>query len=150
MTQFKTRLIALVSATAIALGAAAPASALDDRDALGLILGAAALGLIITEANKDKRRSAPNVTRYDDGYWYDDDYRQRPSRRHALIPAECAFKVRTHDGPRNVVSARCLNEFGIARRLPRECAFDVRVRGDMRRVFGARCLERNGFRIAYR
>lgn len=150
MMKFKTRLIALVSAAAIALGAAAPASALDDRDALRLILGAAALGLIINEASKDKRRPAPNATRYyNNGWWYDDDYR-RPSRRPALIPAECTFPIRTNNGPRNVVSARCLNEFGIARKLPRECAFDVRVRGEMRRVFGARCLEQNGFRIAYR
>ncbi len=161
MTKFKPRLVALISAAAIALGATTPAFALNEREqnALALILGAAAIGAIIHDANKDKnRKRAADVTRYQDHRWdqdsrwdrrYDDD--DRSFRRHrAIIPAQCTFPIRGGHGPRTVVSSRCMNQFGIARKLPRNCAFDVRIGRDRERVYGAQCLEQNGFRVAGR
>ncbi len=152
MTKIKSRLIALVAATALALGVAAPASALNEREqnALALILGAVALGAIINDANKKKNR--PTVSRYGNDYYDDDrrgDDRDRWHRKHQrVIPAQCSFQVRGSHGRRDVVSARCLSEFGMGRNLPRECAFDVRAGHDTRRVYGARCLMENGYRIA--
>lgn len=161
MTKFKPRLVALISAAAIALGATTPAFALNEREqnALALILGAAAIGAIINDANKDKnRKRAADVTRYQDHRWdhdgrwdhrYDDDNRgfRRPR---ATIPAQCTFPIRGGHGPRTVVSSRCMNQFGFARKLPRDCAFDVRIGHNRERVYGAQCLEQNGFRVAGR
>jgi len=154
MTKVKTRLIALVSAAALALGAAAPASALNEREqnALALILGAVAIGAIVNDANKNNRRTPPVVSRYGDDRWYDDrhdDGRDRWNKKHRrAIPAQCSFQVRGNYGRRDVVSARCLSEFGMGRDLPRNCAFDVRARRETRRVYGARCLMENGYKIA--
>lgn len=168
MTKMRTRLIALVSAAAIAVGAAAPAVALSEREqnTLALILGAVAIGAVINEANKNKTRRAPVTTRHYSGYWtdgrYRDDhgyptdhrYRYRYDDEHSkyrkgrTIPQECTFPIRSNGGRQSVVSARCLSEFGIDRHLPRDCAFDLRVGYENRRVYGARCLQRNGFRIA--
>ena len=160
MTKFKPRLVALISAAAIALGATTPAFALNEREqnALALILGAAAIGAIINDANKDKnRKRAAQVTRYQDHRWdqdgrwdrrYDDDRSFRRPR--VAIPAQCTFPIRGGHGPRTVVSSRCMSQFGIARKLPRNCAFDVRIGRDRERVYGAQCLEQNGFRVAGR
>jgi hypothetical protein len=155
MTKMKSRLIALVSAAALAFGAAAPASALSDQDrsALALILGAVVVGAIINDANKKKKRDDPPVvTRYGNDGWYDnrhDDDRDRWDRKHRrAIPAQCSFQVRGNYGRRDVVSARCLSEFGMGRNLPRDCAFDVRDGREIRRVYGARCLMDNGYKIA--
>lgn len=164
MTKFKPRLVALVSAAAIALGATTPAFALNEREqnALALILGAAAIGAIISDANKDKnRKRAADITRYQDHPWgqdmrgdrrwdrHDDDDRgfRRPR---VTIPAQCTFPIRGGHGPRTVVSSRCMSQFGIARKLPRNCAFDVRIGHNRERVYGAQCLEQNGFRVAGR
>lgn len=173
MTKMRTRLIALVSAAVIAVGAAAPASALSEREqnALALILGAVAIGAVINEANKNSNRRAPVTSRSDSGYWTDgrygndrsyeddhgyptgrgyrtdDDERSR-FRKGRTIPQACTFPIRSNGGRQSVVSARCLSEYGIDRHLPRDCAFNVRVGYENRRVFGARCLQRNGFKIA--
>jgi hypothetical protein len=154
MTKIKSRLIALVAATALAFGAAAPASALNEREqnALALILGAVAIGAIINDANKNTNR--PTVSRYGNSYWYDDRYdddrghRYKNKKHRHVIPAQCSIQIRSSRGTRDVVSARCLSEFGMGRDLPRQCAFDVRAGREMRRVYGARCLMANGYRIA--
>lgn len=155
MTKMRTRLIALVSAAAIAVGAAAPASALSEREqnALALILGAVAIGAVINEANKNNNRRAPVTTRGDYGYWSDGRYRyyddEHPKyRKGRTIPQACTFPIRSNGNRQSVVSARCLSEFGIDRHLPRDCAFNVRVGHENRRVYGTRCLQRNGFKIA--
>lgn len=166
MTKMRTRLIALVAAAAIAVGAAAPAVALSEREqnTLALILGAVAIGAVINEANKSRTRRAPVTTRQDSGYWtdgryrddhgYPTDHRYRYDDEHSkyrkgrTIPQECTFPIRSNGGRQSVVSARCLSEFGIDRHLPRDCAFDLRVGYENRRVYSARCLQRNGFRIA--
>ncbi len=168
----KCRLIAAVTAAALALTTATATPAMADdrsRDALKVLLGAAAIGLIVNEVSKNKRKSqksAVPVARDD----YDDDRQYLYSRdrdwhrndrgyghhkhhgkhgHHArAIPSECVFAIRGHRGHRDVVSARCLREFGVARRLPGRCAFDIRSRWGDRTVYGAQCLRDYGFKIA--
>ncbi len=89
---------------------------------------------------------AAGTTTYDDRY---DDNRDHWNKKHRrTIPAQCSFQIRGNSGRRDVVSARCLSEFGMGRDLPRNCAFDVRTGRETRRVYGARCLQSNGFKIA--
>lgn len=152
------RLTATLAAAGLALGTVlpAPAAAMDDKDRrlLTLLLGAAAVGVIINEANKNKKRPAPQVAhRYDDegNIYYGDDHDWRRDKhrwRHRTIPAECVFVLRGARGPRDVVSARCLSELGPRRELPAECAFEVDAGWGSRKVYGTRCLRENGYRIA--
>jgi len=164
----KSRLIAAATAAALALGSitATPAAALDrgERTALTLLLGAAAVGLIISENNKKRdNRQVSRGTVYDP-YYYDnngrfrrddDDHDNRfrrgeddhDNRRFRTIPAQCERSVRGHDGGRNVVSARCLRDVGYRRDLPEHCAFDLRDGGRRNTVYGVRCLRQEGFRI---
>ena len=121
----------------------------------------AAVGLIISESNKNKKkRQAAEVAR-NPGYGYDyrrEDYGtgfRRPEEwqpghhnRRAIVPAQCVFSIRGSHGPRDVVSSRCLSEYGLDRRLPRDCAFEIDTGWGSRTVYGARCLRQNGFRIS--
>lgn len=157
----KSRLIATVTAATLAFTSAlaTPVFA-DDRskDALKVLLGAAAIGLVINEVNKNKRKKeqqqAAQTRRHDE--WQDERWK-RPSKyghRNRWIPAECVFSIRGddrrrgHDRRSDVVSARCLNEYGINRRIPERCAFDINTRWGNRTVYGARCLRDHGFKIA--
>ena len=155
--QLTSRLTATLAAAVLALGTVlpAPAAAMDDKDRrlLTLLLGAAAVGVIINEANKNKNRPAPQVAhRYDDdSFLYGDDRDWRRDRhrwQHRTSPAECVLSLRGSRGPRDVVSARCLTEFGLRRELPAECAFEVDAGWGSRKVYGTRCLRQNGYRIA--
>lgn len=144
-----------IAAAAVAFTTIAPlpAAAMDDKDrkVLTLLLGAAALGVILNNANKDRRKQAPQVTRHDDDYPdYGDGYwRPGHDRRHfRTVPAQCVFTLRGTRGPRDVVSGRCLEEFGLRRELPAECAFDIDAGWGSRRVYGTRCLRENGYRVA--
>lgn len=155
----KSRLIAATTAAALALGSitATPAVALDrsERTALTLLLGAAAVGLLLSN---NKRKDDRRVTRgtgydpyyYDNGY-YDNRYRRgdddRDNRRFRTIPAQCERAVRSYDGRQDVVSARCLRDAGFRRDLPERCAFDLRDGGRRTTVYGSRCLRQEGFRI---
>ena len=49
---------------------------------------------------------------------------------------------------REVVSARCMREFGLSRGLPSECAFDIRTSVGRRTVYGPQCLSDYGYRVA--
>lgn len=152
----KRRLITAFTVAALALTTAfaTPAAAMSDKDrrALTLLLGAAAVGVIISESNKNKKkRQAAEVAR-NPGYGHDilrdQGSLRRDHRRGVLIPAQCAFSVRGGQGPREVVSSRCLSEMGLNRRLPRDCAFEIDTGWGSRTVYGARCLRQNGYRIA--
>lgn len=151
----KTRLIAAVTALAVALSglAVTPAVALNQKEqrALALILGAVALGVIIN--NEDKKRSQPKpvpVRR-----WQPQPGQQPPYHRgrgddrwrNRTIPAECVYDVRTGSGRRQVVSKTCLSEFDFDRGLPAECAFEIRTERGRREVYGPRCLQEFGYRI---
>ena len=130
-----------------------PAAAMSDKDRqlLTLLLGAVAVGVIVNESKKKKRESqAPVVTRRDN-YRYDRRDRgwSRDDRwRFRSLPGECVFSVRGLRGPRDVVSANCLKEFGVRRDLPAECRFDIEAGWGRRAVYGTRCLRRNGYQIA--
>lgn len=148
-----------VAALAVSTALPTPAAAMDakDRRLLTLLLGAAAVGVLINETNKKK--STPQVTRqyqYDDGYDYGYGHDRDPYGRHRdndrwryrTVPAECVFSLRGTHGPRDVVSSRCLSEFGMHRDLPAECGFQVDAGWGSRTVYGTRCLRENGYRIA--
>ncbi|WP_413855418.1 hypothetical protein, partial [Albidovulum sp.] len=101
--QLTSRLTATLAAAVLALGTVlpAPAAAMDDKDRrlLTLLLGAAAVGVIINEANKNKNRPTPQVAhRYDDdSFLYGDDRDWRRDRhrwQHRTIPAECVLSLR--------------------------------------------------------
>ncbi len=156
----KRRLISAVTAAALALTTAfaTPATAQDrNRDALKVLLGAATLGIVINEINKDKREKEAAAARlrindnrrgqaiHPDWRWGKDG---RGTRRHAAIPSECVFSIRGNRHHREVVSGRCMRELGAARRLPERCAFDINTRWGDRTVYGARCLQEHGYRIA--
>lgn len=144
------RLTLLAAAAAVALtpALAAPAAAKPKNDDVWkFVLGAAALGLIINEVNKDNRDRKPRVERHHDpepfpGFRRDD---RRDGRW--LIPPQCVETVRTREGWREVVSGGCMADFGLARGLPRACAFEVRSPWGPRTVYGETCLQRQGYRI---
>lgn len=140
-------LIAAATAVSLALSplAASDAAAFDrsDRDAMRLLLGAVALGLIFNEAVKDDDRSG-RVYRHSPAPLYRHDNR----RTDRVIPRSCIDRVHTHEGRRDVVSGQCMADHGLARTLPRSCAFEIRGHGGRHLVYGESCLLRKGFRIA--
>lgn len=150
MKTLKTRLIASVTAIAIALGAAAPASAMtdSDRNALALILGAVALGTILNQQDKGGVRTPAPVTRHPNDYWYGQKPNWNGNGRVPVIPAQCTFPVRGASGTKEVVTEKCLREFGMRTALPGQCAFSIRNRNVTRQVFGVGCLMDRGFRVA--
>jgi hypothetical protein len=141
----KRQLTAFVAATAIALsgmGAAAPVQA-DDKDVLKLILGAAAVGLLLNQMNKNRQRT-PVVTSGPRTDWTPDT---RPTTYRGSVPGECVMDVTVNNRLREVVSQRCLREFGMDSRVPAECAFDIRTSVGTRTVYGPECLRDYGYRI---
>ncbi|MEI2805742.1 hypothetical protein [Albidovulum sp.] len=153
------RLAASLAAAALMLATVlpTPAAAMSDKDRqlLTVLLGAAVVGAIIHDANKDKRKPAPVTRRHDQfryDNWNDRDWRgqgwQGDRWGQRAIPAECVISIRGAGGRREVVSARCLKEAGLRRDLPAECAFDIDAGWGSRKVYGTRCLRQNGFRIA--
>ncbi len=143
------QLIAFTTAAALALSGftAAPAEA-KGKDAIKLLLGAAAVGLLLNQLSKNNAQAAtrrPDPTRGGNDYDYDGDYRQ--SAAHQTIPSECVMDVTVNGRLREVVSSRCAREFGLAQQLPAECAFDVRTTAGSRSVYGPQCLRDYGYRI---
>jgi hypothetical protein len=148
-------LTAVIAALSLALSSLAVTPALardrDNDDAAKVILGIAALGLLLNQSNQNRVHDSQNrgFFRYDDNGYDDDDYDRHHNRygRQRLVPAECLFDVRIDGRYREVLSGRCLGQFGFSRRLPDECAFDIRYRGGYRTVYGPRCLRDYGYRI---
>ena len=154
------KFITFVTITALAITALGntPAFA-GDRDgarALAAILGVAAIGAILHEKNKKKKRKQvhhyqpkPSVTppRYQPT-----PPRPLPSRvNRKLLPQECFRSYDTHRGKVRMFGNRCLQRnFGFADRLPRHClyVFDT-PKGD-RRGYEARCLRNQGYRLAHK
>jgi len=135
----KRPLTALVAAfSLIASGSIAPVQARGhDNNILPFVLGAAAIGLLLSQQNAHGQP----LQRRDDH----DGWRRRDAR---IVPAECLVRLDGYSGPREAVSGRCMADRGMARRLPDECAFDVRGRSGRRStVYGERCLRDRGFRI---
>lgn len=175
MTTFKTRFIALLTAGALALGAASPAAAASDgQKAVTTVLGLLALGAVIHELDKNKSsgRAAP-VRTYDDR-WHDDrrddrrdghrgdrhgdrrkdhrnDWGNAPVRREVRaprVPAACVISVNGRGGRSEAVSQDCLTRSRFEGRLPSACAFDIRnERGRSSSVYGTSCLRNKGIQI---
>lgn len=143
----KSRLIAAVTAAAVALGglAATPVSAKDhrDNDALKIILGAAAAGLIINELNKNggNRRAQPaqiyvppfgNDGGYGDGY-----YRNRDGY----------FGDGNHggrDGYQRNWNRSDQHRSRRSHRVPAECVYEVRTSNGWRDVVSSSCMRQFG------
>lgn len=140
-------IIAAATAVSMAIAGAAPTPALADKDGkkvLGLILGAAAVGLLLNEMNRNRAPAvARNPTADDWQIWP----KSRPARL-ATIPGECLMDVTVDGRLRQVVSGRCAREFGVADNLPGECAFDIRTSVGARQVYGPSCLRDYGYRVA--
>ncbi len=142
----KRHMIAAAAALSLALsGMAAPAAAKDRKDdqLLKLILGAAAIGLVMNQMNGGqlfgpKPAPAPQPAP-----------QPLPSyQTQRLIPGECAMDVMVGGRLRQVVSASCAREFGLTARLPAECAFDLQTTAGVRSVYGPQCLSGYGYRVA--
>lgn len=137
----KRRVIAAITAAAVAISTVAPTTAgawgRNEQDALKFALGGIALGLILNEATKDQRQTK--------SYTYQ---RPTPVRGGKVIPGECLYRVKTNAGPRDVVSSSCMADFGLSRNLPRECAFDIRGYDGRSKVYGPRCLGQYGWRVS--
>lgn len=138
----KRQLIAFATATALALsGLAAPAEAKSKKnDVIKLLLGAAAVGLILNQMNQGKAQAVTPQP-------YPNDWNNRYPAVGRSVPAECVMDVTVNGRLREVVSSRCLREFGVASQLPADCAFDIRTNAGTRTVYGPQCLRDYGYRI---
>jgi hypothetical protein len=129
---------ALSAALALSPMSARPAAA-DNDDIAKILLGLAAIGVIVRAARdrdeRAERRNPPPVEI------------EHP-RRWRVLPAECEFEVQTRHGSRSVVGERCMDSLGVRLdRLPEQCAFDIRTDRGLRAVYGVRCLRDEGFVI---
>lgn len=143
---FRTLAAAAIGLTlAVAPIAAAPAQALDDRQAAGIIAGAVILGLgaaLSQNGNVDVQVHSGQPHR---GYG-----RSRRGSVRAL-PGNCLHHIDTRRGTYSVFGQRCLARSGVnLRHLPRRCETDIRVNRRLARVYEARCLQHNGWRVARR
>ncbi|MBW6505349.1 MAG: hypothetical protein K0B00_01220 [Rhodobacteraceae bacterium] len=156
------RMIALTTAAAIALTGitASPAAALDKngREFLGVLLGMAVLGAVISEANKGNarpqpqpqpRRAPPPSNNWGNNGWNGHGNNNWENRT-TWLPATCLRSVRVNGSNREVVSAQCLRDQGLNQRLPSNCSFDVRTDWGTQKVYGTACLSNEGFKVARR
>lgn len=144
VADMKRQMIAFATAMAVALsGFAAPAEAKSKKnDVIKLLLGAAAVGLILNQMNQGQARAV--TPRPDPDDWNNGNPYPAVAR---TVPAECVMDVTVNGRLREVVSSRCLREFGVASQLPAECAFDIRTTAGTRTVYGPQCLRDYGYRI---
>ena len=125
----------------------------NDNDVLKLMLGAAAVGILLNQMNQGQARPVQRpvqVPRFANPTPEDDSNQYRPYQRpdrSRFIPAECVMQVEVNGRLRDVVSRRCVSEMGLARRMPADCAFDIYTYGGTRTVYGERCLRNYGYRI---
>jgi hypothetical protein len=139
MKRLTAGLAALAIAATALVAAPAPARAGND-DVLKFLLGAAAIGLILNEANKRQQpvaRAATVAPRHS----------PRPPSRLKAVPASCLFDIEGRYGPRPVVGERCVRRWDARADLPAACAFDLRPGPRERTVYGLRCLRDRGYRI---
>ncbi|MGB3148114.1 MAG: hypothetical protein WBA91_10215 [Paracoccaceae bacterium] len=144
----KRQFTAFVTAAALAMATvtAQPVLAKDQtaQDISKVLLGAAIIGLILNESKKNNRSTTTSRARAVD---WDDGYSKKRIRART-VPAECLMDVRINNRLREVVSSRCMREFGLSRGLPSVCAFDIRTSVGPRTVYGPKCLRDKGYRIA--
>lgn len=155
----KRQLIAGAAALALVLSGltVVPAEAKGkNNDALKLLLGAAAVGILLNQMNAAQGATPQGFLtqrpRHSPDIWSGDDEDNRwngygHAIRAGTVPGECLTDMRMDGRLREVVSGRCLNQFGLAGSLPDECAFDVRTSYGRRTVYGPQCLRDYGYRI---
>jgi len=146
----KRQMIAALSATALVLSGfvAQPASAKGKNDVLKLLLGAAAVGLLLNQMNGNQADANPlygQIPRPDPGL--DDWDRGDGVSQGRIVPAECLMDVQTNGQLRQVVSGRCMTAFGISGRMPEACGFEIRTNAGRRMVYGRQCLRDYGYRF---
>lgn len=174
------RLVTAASALAIAVTSmvATPAAAQNNRDrnAIGLVLGLATIGIIANELDKKRDRENDDdddkASRNNNYYYNDrhdgrhgkghgrDDWRHdgRHDDRHGnrgnqgvdrrwLIPERCVVETRNNNRRSSVVSEDCFRRVQRAD-LPNQCEFDIRTDRGRQEVFGLNCLLDRGYRLA--
>lgn len=140
----------LAAALTITSFSAAPARA-ELTDFEKFLLGAGALviiGTAVHEQNKKavKQRKAPKVT-------YHSPPRPKPTvkkkRKAAAIPGFCITRVQSHNGPRRILSRRCLqNNYRDVNLLPNRCRSFIEGPRGTRVGYRPKCLRKAGFQIA--
>lgn len=144
MKRLTASLAALAVAASTLVAAPAPARAGED-DLIKFILGAAAIGLILNETQKNRPAArAQQAPPHHAVPRHAAPHRQRQAK---VIPASCLFDVQGRYGPRPVVGQRCVKRWDQRARLPGACSFDLRPGPRERTVYGLRCLRREGYRI---
>lgn len=153
------RLIATVLAGALAFTSLPTAPAQAD-DELGKILAAGTVLFILGKAiqmESDKGSRKKEVHRHHakpapkKQVQHKRHHQPQHVHRSARLPGYCLTRVHTWDGPRNLVSARCLrNNYAYADSLPRQCFRRLETRDGVRRGYGPRCLQQRGYVIAGR
>ncbi|HDR28505.1 hypothetical protein [Rhodovulum sp.] len=134
----------LAAAVALTPIAAAPARAADDL--AKILLGAAAVYVIVDKLESNRRavnRVEKNrVEKNGAAGWQS----PRGYNRYRAIPASCVRTINTRRGSERVVTERCLRNEGI-RRLPERC--EIPVRGNRGNVDAYRlsCLQDAGYRV---
>lgn len=69
-------------------------------------------------------------------------------KRLAPLPAYCLRSVSSHNGPRQIFGARCLqNNYQQTHRLPHNCKVEIQGPRGSRYGYGQRCLRRSGFQV---
>ncbi|MEL6594661.1 MAG: hypothetical protein AAFQ47_01885 [Pseudomonadota bacterium] len=146
-------LIASVLAGALALTSlpAAPAQADDE---LAKILAAGTVLFIIGKAieseNKSKKRKKEVHHHHYKPKPKKKQVHHRPHRA-ARLPGYCLTRVRTWDGPRKILSGRCLRRnYDYVDSLPGKCRRQVETYDGVRRGWGPGCLRKRGYVIAGR
>lgn len=158
------RLTTTLSAAAVALAGlvAAPAPArADEEDLIKLLLGAAAIGLIVNEANRRgafaSRAAPPPFQTFPQQGFLPPGHRNPPGLRNGqrddwrdrnrVVPASCLFDLPGHYGPRPVVGARCVQGWDHRAAMPPACLFEARTGRGERQVYGLECLRDRGYRV---
>ncbi|WP_224825057.1 hypothetical protein [Cognatishimia sp. MH4019] len=147
-------LIASVLAAALALTSLPTAPARAD-DELAKILAAGTVLFIIGKAieneNKSKKRTKQvHHHHYKPKAKKKKHVHQRPHQS-ARLPGYCLTRVRTWEGPRKILSGRCLRRnYDYVDSLPRKCRRQVETYEGVRRGWGPGCLRKQGYVIAGR
>ncbi len=140
------RFVALIAASAVALGliaaSAVPARAETDGQDIGRILfGLAAIALIAKALDKKDDKPKPPVVVVP----------PKPPHPPIVIgpnrvPAACAIEVTGLGRDRIGYTESCLQSYGF-RNLPQNCAVAARIYGRPDRLFPKSCLEKAGYRL---
>lgn len=153
----RTTALVTAAATALTLGAAAPAQAADE-DLIKLLFGALALGAVAAAVDDHNDGRTTTTTRnVTINRHYHKPHRSYTPKRtvtvtrpygKTFVPANCQRRLRTAGGERTFVGQPCLQGAGYSTaKLPRACQRTLDFGQREVRAWGVPCLERNGFRL---